>query len=571
MKKKLNFLILLLVTALLLPMFPSVPVYAESGSGIEVYTETETESATETEPETEPEIETEPETEPEIETEPETEPETEEPADPVEIREIQWRNGKNNSDAFSTLVDNSILFCNEILFRLTLSEKADSVRVTVNGEALDTTVMLNYVFVTAEVINGAHSLEVEVVKDGVTTAYSAVFNVYGDASYPTVDMEIPAEILLGETNTVYLTCDNLEDLATLLMNVEIDRSYKVVNVELADGIVGMYMWYRGVLKIEARILDASKVTNDIVATISLKAPVHTEDGDLAMKVTSAKVVTAAGSSFGNSGNFVGGFMLPLPTVGIAYAYTVESVGEAIKGAEHTLLVKGYDKAPAAGVCVYALVDGQKVLLGTTNEEGLLVTRYFDTLDTYEIYAEANSGAQSETATVECITPVGNSDGTPYGVTFNAPVFNGKSFSWMSHYLGSAGQAVLRISTVSSMSNAVEIIGTSSVVYYNDGTKINRINTAAVTDLAPGFTYYYQIGDGTVWSEVASFTVGTSDETSVSFAVLGGTLGATANLDLVYDAIRNGKPQLITPQAIRRRIEVMQEAYRQNGIPFPEAK
>ena len=42
-------------------------------------------------------------------------------------------------------------------------------------------------------------------------------------------------------------------------------------------------------------------------------------------------------------------------------------------------------------------------------------------------------------------------------------------------------------------------------------------------------------------------------------------------DSLYDAIRNGKPQLITPQAIRRRIEVMQEAYRQNGIPFPEAK
>ena len=42
-------------------------------------------------------------------------------------------------------------------------------------------------------------------------------------------------------------------------------------------------------------------------------------------------------------------------------------------------------------------------------------------------------------------------------------------------------------------------------------------------------------------------------------------------DTLYDAIRNGKPQAITPEEIRRRIAVMQEAYKQNNIPFPEAK
>ena len=41
-------------------------------------------------------------------------------------------------------------------------------------------------------------------------------------------------------------------------------------------------------------------------------------------------------------------------------------------------------------------------------------------------------------------------------------------------------------------------------------------------------------------------------------------------DTLFEAIRNGKPQKITPAQIRRRIAVMQEAYKQNNVPFPKA-
>lgn len=42
-------------------------------------------------------------------------------------------------------------------------------------------------------------------------------------------------------------------------------------------------------------------------------------------------------------------------------------------------------------------------------------------------------------------------------------------------------------------------------------------------------------------------------------------------DTLFEAIRNGKPQEITPANIRRRIAVMQKAYEQNNIPFPSEK
>ena len=38
---------------------------------------------------------------------------------------------------------------------------------------------------------------------------------------------------------------------------------------------------------------------------------------------------------------------------------------------------------------------------------------------------------------------------------------------------------------------------------------------------------------------------------------------------LYDAIRKGTPQLITAEAVRRRISVLEQCYKLNNIPFPE--
>ncbi len=39
---------------------------------------------------------------------------------------------------------------------------------------------------------------------------------------------------------------------------------------------------------------------------------------------------------------------------------------------------------------------------------------------------------------------------------------------------------------------------------------------------------------------------------------------------LYNTIRNGKPQVITSEQVRRRIAVLQQCYKLNGIPFPES-
>jgi predicted dehydrogenase len=38
---------------------------------------------------------------------------------------------------------------------------------------------------------------------------------------------------------------------------------------------------------------------------------------------------------------------------------------------------------------------------------------------------------------------------------------------------------------------------------------------------------------------------------------------------LWQSIREGKPQEITPQSVRRRVAVLEQCYKQSGIPFPE--
>lgn len=57
-----------------------------------------------------------------------------------------------------------------------------------------------------------------------------------------------------------------------------------------------------------------------------------------------------------------------------------------------------------------------------------------------------------------------------------------------------------------MTGAVEVEGTSRLISYSSSKQINRVNGVSLTGLTAGSTYYYQVGDGSVWSDVRSFTV-----------------------------------------------------------------
>ena len=457
-------------------------------------------------------------------------------SDSLTLDVIEWRSQNSNAD-FYVFDEDTHIDVNEVLLRLTFSEKVSRLTVKIDEKEASFIKMLNYGFLNTELSDGLHKMDIYAVNDNGEVNETVYFYVDGDEDYPVFELETPASLLRGESVEIRLNGTNLQNVDSLSMTLAMDRSFSVENVILPDGVVGMYMWYRGELQIVADVVDASKITDDCLAVICIKAPTDASVENFTWTVKSSEIVLTEESGLGTSDGFTGGIHVQTPEMGVAYAYTVEYNGPAVKGAEYTLSVVHYNGSAVVGAPIYAVIDGEDCLIGITDEDGKLTTTFFDTYESYTVYAKTEDGVVSDTVTIACMTPSGDISGVPYGITVNSPVYNGKSVSWMSNVLGSSANAILRLSTVPTMSNAAEIVGTSVTTYYNDGESLNRVNTVSVTDLAPGMTYYYQIGDGTIWSEVHSFTVRAVGE-SVSFAVLG-TVTGSANANCVVNAIMNG--------------------------------
>ena len=191
-------------------------------------------------------------------------------ATPIQVNLIEWRLDGSNDD-FATLTEGGTIGINKILFRLTFSEKATSVAVKISGVDVQVTKILNFAFFNLEVINGNHEMEITVTNAYGTTVETVKFTVGGPASYPTFGLEAPADLLRGETADLAVTGANLENLESLTLTLDINPAFDVEDVILADGIEGMYMWYKGALVIVADVVDAAAASG-VLATVRVKTP-----------------------------------------------------------------------------------------------------------------------------------------------------------------------------------------------------------------------------------------------------------------------------------------------------------
>jgi hypothetical protein len=197
-----------------------------------------------------------------------------------------------------------------------------------------------------------------------------------------------------------------------------------------------------------------------------------------------------------------------------------------------------DGSPAVGLSVYEVVGKKNILLGVTDSEGK-VTVAFGTKGVHNVYSVDGMGLASTIHSVKVYEAVGNEDGTPYAIQYVDQVINGKNITWMSNYNTAKGMAQIKLSTAEDMSNAVVHKGVSNRAFYETSMSVNRVNEVTLKDLVPGTVYYYQVGDGNLWSDVYSFESGTYGN-ELNIAILGDLRGDnTSNADLVANAIRNG--------------------------------
>ncbi len=445
----------------------------------------------------------------------------------VALGDVLWQNVAAEGD-YLPFTPGMEIDTNRICLQFSLSGVPAAVNVSVDGVIIPTAMMPgNTVFAAFEMMDGHHVLTLTVEGAESSVTETIPFSVIGEGTYPKPSIEFPDELILGESSVISFTCDNYDALSELSYEITLTRQMKLTDITLCDGVVGMYTWHRGQIRLQLKVIDPTRVTENTLATVTIKAPATLPAGEkLDWSVDSAVAIPTANSDIGSEGVFVGNVSMTDTVLPVESKYGITGPAILVSGGVNTFTVTDRTGSPAAGVSLYTVVDGANVLLGVSDENGLVSTDALTAKGDVVIFAEDASTA-TRPQTFVSYENAGAVDGTPYGIISTGHTVGKKTFTWMSSIIGSAEQAVLLLSTDPSMADAVTVNGTSVVVTYATGKTLNRVNTVTLEELIPGTTYYYTVGDGTAMSEVAAFTAKSATD-FVTMTVLGQVAGATAD-------------------------------------------
>ena len=219
-----------------------------------------------------------------------------------------------------------------------------------------------------------------------------------------------------------------------------------------------------------------------------------------------------------------------------------SCERAIVGMSTELTVTDADGNAVSRATIYQ-VNGADApeKMGKTNMKGKL-THTFDTPGEYTFYAEKAGAGRSWNQRVIVCEKTEENGGKPFGILTNGVTEPGtKSITWLTQIDGSAAVAKVKYSTNQDLSEAETVEGSSEIRTFVKSSRGDalRSNRVRLTGLRPGSTYYYQVGDGAVWSGTESFTIPNGQETN--FFILGDIQSSdTSNLAHSLEALKNSK-------------------------------
>lgn len=212
-----------------------------------------------------------------------------------------------------------------------------------------------------------------------------------------------------------------------------------------------------------------------------------------------------------------------------------SCTQAVAGMPATITVADANGTSMSRMKVY---NGE-TLLGQTNLRGQL-NYTFASAGEYTICAKGDKGRSWDLRVIVCNRTEENG-GKPFGILTNG-IENGatgQSISWLSAIDSSAAKAQVRYSTNEALSEATVAEGVSTIVCFvqsstGDALRSNRVR---ISGLSAGTTYYYQVGDGSTWSETHSFRTA-SPKGDANFFILGDIQSKdTANLAAVLSKLK----------------------------------
>ena len=371
--------------------------------------------------------------------------------------------------------------------------------------------------------NGEHSLTVYLKdlygNETNTTYYFRVVDPEGtEAGIAVVPQQAAPEI--GKEFALYVVNVTNEMVSSADLEIEFPASYLAagVTVEAASGYtasLGTVSGNRVPVHIEASPI-ATQMARTVqeydheMACLVLTIPESAaSDKYFEYSIAQATYQTPSGRN-----TFVGSAQ----RVTLATACELHVDRTLLVGTQTTLRVMDRSGEPQARASIYA----GETLLGRTGPGGTL--KYtFTRAGLQTLHAVSSAGRSQNASAVVCAKPEVN-EGLPFGVQNNAiaGASTAQSITWLSSIDSSAEKAVIRYAENAELTGAEEFTGTSEIQFFVESTSGNalRCNIARLSGLSSGTTYYYQVGDGTKWSEIFHFTTADPAEQTTSFFILG---------------------------------------------------
>ena len=359
--------------------------------------------------------------------------------------------------------------------------------------------------------NGLHSITFY-LKDGYgnVTRETRYFTVEAEKpDVPNIALNTLGVPTVGKTWQLALESDDPASVTSLTAAISVTRSYPVANVTFPEGVTGSWSYdpSKGVVSVEITTIDHAKYTAGALATVDIPIPTSvTEGSSINVQVTKGSYGCKQTENLDISdlNQYATGFTTPVANYPIEAMYRI-TAETAVAGSKATATVTVVrDGAAAVGVNVYA----NDVLQGQTDENGRIdISGLTASEGSVNLRAEDAEGNCSYQITLFSYNAVGDETGAPYNIIYAlSPAADGKTITWMSDPRHSAAAAVAELSTSADLSEATQIEGTSRLISYSGSKQINRVNGVTLSGLTAGATYYYRVGDGTVWSAIRSFTV-----------------------------------------------------------------
>lgn len=359
--------------------------------------------------------------------------------------------------------------------------------------------------------NGLHSITFY-LKDGYgnVTRETRYFTVQAEQTdLPGVSLTPQGAPTVGKAWELAVTSDDLTSITSLSASISVSRSYPVTNVTFPAGVTGTWSYdsAKGVVTLQITAIDHAAFSADRLASVSVDVPTATTEGSsVNVQVTKGSYGCKRTESLDISdvNQYAAGFSTPVENYPVEAVYRITADTAVVGGAASATVTVIQDGKAAAGVHVYA----NDVPLGDTDENGRIdISSLTASQGSVNLRAADEAGNCSYQITLFSYDAVGDESGAPYNVIYNvAPSADGKTITWMSNPTHSAAQAIVQISANADMSEATDVEGVSRLISYSSSKQINRVNAVSLKGLAAGNTYYYRVGDGSVWSEPRSFTV-----------------------------------------------------------------